>query len=366
MKIGILTFHCAHNYGAVLQAYALQEYFKDLNYDVEIIDYRPSYIVEPFKPFSVKGIFTGNYKRIIHKFLSSILLYPKMVKRWRVFNEFIINNFKLSDNPNNLIPKDYDIYVIGSDQVWNDLITKGFDNIYWGHFITKQNAKKISYAASFGSTANLEEKHSFLKKSTPNFNGISLREEDHIAFLESIYKKKVYKVLDPTLLIDKQKWHEKAKKPNTEKKYVLVYQVIRSDEAIKIAEYIASQINGTVIEIPGNKSIRNINNKYFNVSPFEFIGWIENAHTVVTTSFHGTVFSLIFEKDFYFYNMDNGSEKRSKDLLYSLDLSERLISNNFDYIAKPIDYASCNNKIDFLKEYSYSYLSKYLYPDKDN
>ena len=95
MKIGILTFHCAHNYGAVLQAYALQEAVKELGYDVEIINYRPAYLIDIYKPFSVKRIFSGSIKLILKKFLRSILMYPKNLKRWKVFNSFINNNLNI-------------------------------------------------------------------------------------------------------------------------------------------------------------------------------------------------------------------------------------------------------------------------------
>lgn len=360
MKIGILTFHCAHNYGAVLQAYALQEIIKELGHEVEIIDYRPDFLLTPYKTFSLKNIFSGNIKSILKKMVSAFLTFPAKVKRRAKFNLFISTNLNSTSKSTGKIPENYDLYIIGSDQVWNHRLTKGFNDVYWGYFKTKIAAKKITYAASFGDALNSENELLFIQKALNNFDGISLREADYINLLKQFYKKEIYKVLDPTLLLNNNLWESVVIKPNISKKYVLVYQVMRSNETLRIAKGIAEQIDGTVIEIPAMISIKNLRNKYITTSPFEFIGWIKNASCVVTTSFHGTAFSIIFNKPFYTVNLADGSEKRAGDLLTSLNLNHRLISKESVIKFENIDYTNVGMKLQELQQNSIQYIENFL------
>lgn len=358
MKIGILTFHCAHNYGAVLQAYALQETIKSFGFQVEIINYQPNYLLEPYKPISLKIIFSGKIRIIIKKIILSIVLYPFRLKRWKMFNIFIEKNFNLSKKCTSDIPSNYDLYIIGSDQIWNNRITRGFDMVYWGFFNTNYRTKKIAYAASFGDIKNIFDEKQFLEKGLENFDGISLRENDYLEYIKTLSKKNVFKVLDPTFLLNNSIWDIKSIKPEITKQYVLVYQVISSKETLRIASEIAKQINAVVIEIPSSISMSNFRNNI--VSPFEFLGWIKYASCIVTTSFHGTAFSVIYKKNFYVINLENGSEKRSIDFLTSINLSNRIIdkysSVNFD----KIDYSKNTSLINKFKHDSFSFLNSFL------
>lgn len=356
MKIGILTFHCAHNYGALLQAYALQETIKSLGYDVDIIDYQPKYITEVYKPFSKERIFAGNLKTIIKKLIHAILIYPLNLRRWRVFNHFIRTNLNISKEPIEIIYRKYNLFIIGSDQIWNYKLTNGFDKVYWGFFKTQNTAKKITYAASFGNAEKIQKETLFLEKALKNFDDISLRENEYLEFIQSIRKNKVYKVLDPTLILDNSKWNNIAVKPNNKNNYVLVYQVVKSFETNRIALKIANQLECDLIEIPAKITYKNLKDKYNAVNPFEFIGWIKYATCIVTTSFHGTAFSIMYKKDFYTLNLEDGLEKRPKDLLYSLNLSDRLINKGSYVDFEEIDYSLSDQLLSKLKSESLEYL----------
>lgn len=360
MKIGILTFHRAHNYGAVLQAYALQETLKEMGHDVEIIDYNPFYLIDPYKPFLFKSDFTGNLKTKIKKIVLSLILLPIRSKRWLVFNKYINTHFNLSHKCNTLIPQNYDLYIIGSDQIWNKRITRGFDKAYWGFFKIKEGANKITYAASFGDFKNISEEEKYIEKALLNFNGISLRENEYLDLIKSISEIEIYKVLDPTFILDNLKWSEKAIKPEIKSKYVLIYQVSTSPETTRIAKEIAKQLNTIVVEISADITTLRFNKIKYTVSPFEFIGWIKYAECIITTSFHGTAFSIILEKDFYMINLENGSEKRSRDILLELDLIDRMIPINSSVDFEKISYTRPYSKVNVLKQNSLKYLNSYL------
>jgi len=149
MKIGILTFHSAHNYGAVLQAFALQKVLEELKHTVEFIDYRPSFLIQQ----AVLPVLNGRSPKLKAKLIAEGLVsYKWRVKRRLGFENFISSKLHLSqekygDKPF-LSNMNYDTFIMGSDQVWNIKLTKGFDKVYWGDFDTKKGAKRISYAAS--------------------------------------------------------------------------------------------------------------------------------------------------------------------------------------------------------------------------
>ena len=131
MKIGILTFHCAHNYGAVLQCYALQEMLKGMGHTVEIIDYRPDYLRMPFDVINLHRIQSRNLLRLVKSIILETLSLSQRIIRHRKFDSFIKYYLNLSRSVG--ISSDYDVYVMGSDQIWNPKITNGFDGVYFGY-----------------------------------------------------------------------------------------------------------------------------------------------------------------------------------------------------------------------------------------
>ena len=150
MKIGILTFHCAHNYGAVLQCYAMQEFLRCKGHDVEVINYRPKYLLEPYKTFKVKRFLSKKPIRLSKGVIIEFILFPTRLKRFNGFEKFIKNRLSLSEKAtcSSISPK-YDVYIAGSDQIWNPKITHGFDSVFFADFPFIKNMKKyISYAAS--------------------------------------------------------------------------------------------------------------------------------------------------------------------------------------------------------------------------
>jgi len=358
MKIGLLTFHSAHNYGAVLQAYATFEKVKQLGYDIDIINYKPAYLIKQrLFPFSASNSVALNSKILIE----GIITLPWRYKRINNFERFISNKLKVSRVNYQIKPfnknNDYDIFIMGSDQVWNCKLTKGFDPVYLGNFKTRPTAKKISYAASmshYGLTAAQVAEFSVLIN---NFAAVSVREQELHDYLEVNYNKKSTIVLDPTLLLSAQEWSLMAKKPKTVKKYVLVYSIDLRQEAMRMANKIAKEIGAGVIELSMNVDKGVLKNNYQTVSPEEYVGLFENASFVITSSFHGTAFSLIFNIPFFSLAHGTDKDSRQKTILNSLGVLDRFIAKDSNPEFIVLDYTIPNQKLNALKEKSLQFLS---------
>lgn len=264
--------------------------------------------------------------------------------------------FALSDRvDSNFIPNNYDVYVMGSDQIWNPEITRGFDPVYFGYLgFPKRERKYISYAASMEQSELSDDEKVFCSEALKNFDAISVREKDLADLLQSLTAQNVEVVLDPTLLLNKSSWEKIATPPKIKGKYVLVYQVRVNKNAIEIAKRIAEQIKATVIQLtvspyPSRRKLQ-------TESPTQFLGVMQHAACVVTTSFHGTAFSLIFNRPFYYVEQGDGRDSRAKSLLSDVELTNRVIQINDSQTFTKIDYDIVNNKLAELQMKSWEFL----------
>jgi len=341
----------------------LQEKLKSMGHEVEFIDYRPDYLILPYNIFLIDRFFSKKLINSLKYTIKEILILSIRIKRHQVFTKFISSKLNLSKqyfNKSAHQVQDYDAYVFGSDQIWNPKITNGFDPIYWGFFETKNNAPKISYAASM-EALKLDEKSGFYcKKSLSNFASLSVREKPLQNILQQLTNKEIKTVLDPTLLICKEVWDQIQIKPNNSQKYVLVYQVRENKDTMRIANDVARQIGGIVIQLTGCPNFRQAEKCYQSASPEEFIGWIKYADCIVTTSYHGMAFSVIYNKPFYSVSLNDGGDSRTESLLSMLQLQDRIISNKDTPSFSKIDYRKTNELLKSLKDDSESYLNKSL------
>ncbi len=361
MKIGILTFHCAYNYGAVMQCYALQQSLESMGHDVEVIDYRPGYLVEPYKIFDCKRLSGRTPMEYIRNTVLEFLKIGKRLKRAYTFGGFIDKELNLSSEKGYLSISDkYDAYIIGSDQVWNVGLTGGApDKAYFADFPFPKGKKiYISYAASMGGyKIDADDYGRYIKDSLERFDFISVREEGMINQLKPLIpQKKIDTVLDPTLMADNGIWDDIIKKPELKKKYVLVYKFISDRKVMDIARNIASQIGGTVVEISHKFNMGFGNEHYSCASPQEFLGWFKYADYVITTSFHGTAFSLIFQKPFYCIRYNNPNDYRTESLLEKLGLGDRMIDVKDSPQISGIDYSMVSPILNGMKKQSKDFL----------
>jgi hypothetical protein len=366
-KIGILTFHCADNYGAVLQAFALQSVIEALGVKAEIIDYRPEKLIETYrikKPDKFNFINYGKYIAV------KSLFSKKFEKRVKLYDEFRNNYLKLSKSRYfksleiEKNPPEYDIYIVGSDQVWNPKHIEQYGHAYLLNFVQKKT-KRISYAASV-----VERIPDYLiniyKENLNKFDSISVREKSSKNILKEIIDKHISVVVDPVLLIEKSRWDDliKGVKKSADD-YIFVYDLVKDELIYKTANYLSLKTHLPVITFSYNfyKNLYSnyIGSIYFK-GPEDFIWCIKNAKFVLTNSYHGFIFSLIYEKPFIVLpHPTRGS--RMRYLLDELGIPEKLIDNENDVPKKineidNIKYENIKYKINLLKESSVSYLKK--------
>ena len=334
-KIKIITFHSAHNYGAILQVYALQRVLSEEN-NVEVINYRNNNIDNTYKLINPETL-----KTIIKSITKNILYFRRNITRYNKFENIIKEKLNLTKkyNSEEEIKKDFpkaDIYITGSDQVWNTSITKGLQDSYTLNF-GDDSTRRISYAASIGKSKLTDAEKEVFKEKILKLDYISVREEDAKKILTPVINKPIEVVLDPTLLISKEEWQNEIKNIKKEKEeYILAYTVGADDEYYKIINELSKKTNLRVIHFETrNKKIKNVLRNAYTSDPFEFINLIKNAKYVVCTSFHATIFSIIFNKKFFVIpHKITGS--RVYNLLNKLEIENRAVKNLEEF--KKIDY----------------------------
>ncbi len=327
MKIGILTYHRAENYGALLQAYALRTFLQQQGHEVSFVDYWPKYHVEHYRIFSpVKFKKLGVKGKINYLFVSLLWFIPKYKRKHRL-EKFMCNRLQLDGSIKYLNDKDvtepYDLVVYGSDQIWRrqSIHNKDYNPWYFGaaNVVSK---KKITYAASMGIIDTNEQDDEHIKEWLKNFDALSVRELDLKKYVEKLgYRAQL--VCDPTFLLSKKEW-SKLYQSVENGKYILFYNLLNSSESLKFANALSRLTGLPVKEINMEFNLKHIFSKrYFTCASVEqFLQLIEGAEYVVSNSFHGVAMSLIFEKQFWAVGF-GAKASRVVSLLNSVGLSER-------------------------------------------
>lgn len=323
MKVGILTFHDAHNYGAVLQAYALKKYITKLGYETKVINYHHYTIPDG---------------------------YPKEnnEERWEKFNSFIQELIDYDENvytsEEELEKLDIDFWICGSDQIWNPEITRGINKGFFLNFNTK--GKKISYATSMGISELPKEYEEEFKKCINQLNEISVREEELKMYLEKLTDKSVRKVIDPTFLLEKEEYSERILE-NNYGEYVLINELVPDIRLRQVAEKIAKEKNVKIIELNDKLKEEYFCEQISSASINEYLTLFNNAKAIVTNSFHGTVFSIIFGKEFYTITRQQNRNSRMENILDIVNMSDRLIDKIEELQnVKPQDYIKAYENLD--------------------
>lgn len=376
MKAGIVTFNSAHNYGAVLQVYAMQEYLKSLGMDVEVVNYRIKEIDNVYKLYNVRRkdpkLIRGLKK--VRKFLK-----VNVKERWRLEKrnnfEYFINNVLNTTKPYATLQEiqkdflDYDILIAGSDQIWNTGLTKGFKPAYFLEFGNK-DTRRISYAASLGSDSIDEKYIVFYKRYLENFDFISVREESMKGILKELTNKPITRVIDPTLLLNKEVYDKmKIETKYKGKDYIYVHIIENDEKTYEIADQLSRKLNIPVLHNRQKGLFENELGSNFHGRPEEFISVIENAKYIVTNSFHSTVFAMIYERDFI--TIPHATRPaRMQNLLDIAGLSNHLIEDvrimpKLDTLK--IDYKDVKKRLLKEREESIKFLKNAIYgelPDK--
>ena len=346
-RIGIITIHSDLNYGAFLQAFGLTTFLRKKGYDAKIIDYRKI----PNHPREYKFP-----KNIAYKLYNM----PRLL-RYRRFISPVVSNVRYNSLEDLYTFKEsYDVLISGSDQIWNP-ICGGLNKLnpaYYLAFASKDKYKKIAYGSSVGSYVYNNEEQKKVKEWLDDYSHLSTRELAGSKQLESFINRPVKVVLDPTLLLTKDDWIKYASSLMIKDKYVLVYYIDELDEVVEYARKVADK-NGWKVAL-----ITNMANKHPKVDinvphcgPAQFLSLFANAQYVCTNSFHGTAFSINFNKDFISVIKRN-SPQRAQTLLNNVGLPERLLTDisQVDGLCNHIDYTHVNEMLSKLREDSITYL----------
>lgn len=361
MKTGILTFHCADNYGAVLQCYATQEFIKSMGHDACVIDYRPDYLLRPYPLIHTQRIRCGNPLRAAVNLVKELIHLPKRYLLKRGYRHFASTYLSLTATvTRDTVPSTLDAYVVGSDQVWNPRLTQGFDDVYFCRFpFPKENKKYIAYAASMEAKALDAAAENYYRETLQQFDALSVREKPLQQLLQPLTSQPVRQVLDPTLMVPTTVWDNLSAKVRLPEKYVLVYQGRSSHHTLRIAKEIALQMDAEVVVLGTWFSLER-KLSYRSVSPEGFIHAVRHAACVVTTSFHGTAFSIIFNRPFYTVRLNDGADSRSHSLLTTLGLDNRMIDTDAIPSFSSVDYTVANAQLEDWRTVSQEYLKEAL------
>lgn len=361
MQIKTITCHDVYNHGASLQAYALQTYLESLGHSVEIIDYKPDYLSGHYRLWTVDN-------PVFDKpFIKQLYLLAKLpgrlisLKRKRLFDYFTQKYLKLSSHryySNEKLKEDppkADVYIAGSDQIWNTLFQNGRDAAFYLDFAPR-TSKRIAYAASFATEDIVEDYKPFVKKMLQNFDYISIRERCSLPLLCSLGREDGVAVCDPVFLLSKAQWEELLPQGQSEERYLLVYDTESSVSFRNIALRIAKEEGLKIYNVSGFR-IGYANKDLWASSPLDFVQLIRDAEYVVSNSFHATAFSIIFERNFCVINRSEDINERMRSLLLNYHLTERLVTNYSVTLLDKIDYikvkilleTDVNNSKEFIK-----------------
>lgn len=347
MKIDIITCHNVYNFGASLQAYALSHYLITIDHDVRIIDYKPLYR-QGF--YSLTAINNPKYDRPIIRqlyILAKLWGRIKTLKQKNLFDKFTKNYLPLTDRYNSYDelsenPPLADLYITGSDQIWNTFFQTGRDEAFYLSFV-KSNAKKISYAASFTVENIQPEFRDFVKTHLQGLNSISVREKSALKILSSFGIQSGVHVCDPVFLLPRNHWNNLSSLSTLMvKEHILVYECSFNPLIRRTAETLR-QITGYKIAFLGKWDAADVSIPYSD--PIDFLYCVNNAKYVITDSFHATAFSIIFEKPFFVAERTEPLNSRIHDLLHLTDLDDRLISNSHPIDLSPIKFSAHTVKL---------------------
>lgn len=361
MKVYTLTFQNADNYGALLQAYALQRKIQE-KYDTQILNYDNLHISDNYRLIVKRH---KNPLKILYLFLRKLPFITKEIERGIEFDKFrkkleVTSLCKNKQEIEKLIEKN-SVLITGSDQIWNPQITGGIDDVYFLD-LNIANVKKISYAASCGSTQNLKGHVGQIKSKLEKFNNISVRENSLKDFLNQECDTKAEVTSDPTILLKREDWEKLNLKDRiVNEKYIFSYSVGNVNQLYWDSLNELSECTGYAIvhfdKNPHDFKIKGKQISCYEKGPEEFLSLLANAEFAVVSSFHGLVLSTILNKNMFV--ILNSSPDRLLNFAQKTNLENRILKNVNDIkkvYAENIDWVAVNKILEKEREESTEWL----------
>lgn len=371
--IGIITYHYYYNYGTMLQALALQEKVEQLGYQAELIDFKQDNSLSRYEMLKLRIKRMPVYIKERKKYRALADSREKIKEKNELFEQFYktylhvgkkkyTTTQQLMENP-----PVYDGYVVGSDQTWNPFVANSPEAFFLP--FVENKSKKGSYGPSLAVKSLSDEKEKEYRKKLSNFSFLSCREQDGAQLLSRITQKEVKCVLDPTLLLSAKEWGKYCEFEIPKEPYILVYFLGEKSEHRRAVEKIQKLTNWKIISLPA-AYLEMENNDYKKVwgGPKEFLSLIRGAALICTDSFHGTMFSINFQRNFFSFCKSSDSEESSENSrLYSalniFGLSNRIIHNMDNLTAEDIsiDYKNVIPILEEQRRDSIEYLENMLF-----
>jgi len=357
-RVAIFTFHFSDNVGALLQTYGLANFLRSRGVDAHVVDYHPAHVEDggaflpPVSKQNIRADIIIAYQKMT-KFINATFGNKEQVLKSASFRE---NHLFVSETPYSTLqqllqsPPEEPVYICGSDQIWNPSPQFGVDPAYFLSFGDEAKTR-ISYAASFGKDS-LEPRFSHEVGSyIDKFNAVSIREETGVNIVKQVSSKPVHWLPDPTLLIEN--YDNVIHRPSESRPYIFSYVLRSGKDIVELQRYLAEKYNLGVVT-PHNPMRRwKTYGKTIFPGPQEWLGYLHDARYVITNSFHGTVFSVLFNKPFVSVGLSgkkSGLNARARSFLGKVGLQDRLLVDpdreSLDALLnKEIDWSEVNSKV---------------------
>ena len=366
MKAGLVTFYHIHHYGALLQAAATERAVESLGGACEIIDYYVNQNNDLFRKPTGVGSAAADVHTALH--------YKALRDRYQRFERFSKDHLRISGHRFESLEElrsaelPYDLILSGRDQIWNPKIFPDgrFDPVFFGAFSTR---RKIAYAPSFGVPHIPEGMEEELRSYLESFSHISVRERQGREIVKEITGKDVPVVLDPTLLLTAEQWSAMAVPPDRSGGYILCYCISKPGALAPYIQRLAEETGLPVVQLCGIR--QKVHPKaacVLDAGPSEFLGLFQNASYVCTNSFHGTVFSVQFQKPFFTAvapsELAAPESSRTFSILSRLGLTERIIGTGATAgLDDTIDWADVDRRLRSARQSSLDYLRAALWDE---
>lgn len=361
-EIGILTFHCSDNFGAMLQAYGLKHYLRKNGVQADIVNYAPFFMTGrhwwlPYWPQADLWSWVRFAPIMCLELCRHLHIHREFAARRanmaRFRREYLIDarQRKVRFSPG-LWRLPYRIYIVGSDQIWNPDITFGLRKVYFGSFRNSRKERVIAYAASLGGISLPSQYDRKFARLIQNLDAVSLREAEAVPYVERFYRKKIPALLDPVFLLEKTTWQEIERLPHR-KDYILVYATEKNSYMSGCACELSRKTGLPVVELGEVRT--GVSAAVDAIAgPAEFLGYMHNAAYVVTNSFHATAFSILYQKCFLTF-AHSAVNCRILDLLRLCGLEDRLCQTGGD-IDSSVDWGAVQERIALESEKSRAFL----------
>lgn len=347
MRSAIITCNNAINHGAALQTVALVEYLLQLGHEVEVIDYLPPYMTFATRRFYNPGLNPKEWAKLFLRYAQR----RREIERHREFLRFKHKLMPVTCRQYGSVadlrayPPEADLYIAGSDQIWNPLFPNGSDPSFYLDFGGAQT-RRISYAASFAVPSLPSEMVPAVAERLNRLDAVSVREESGKNICDSLGVRSEV-VCDPVLLHTSEFWDRIADSDFTsDEDYLLVYDFERSPRLAEVGRRVA-RMRGLKIYSVGPWPLRYADKDFSICGPRTFVSLIAQAKCVLSNSLHGTIFALIYKKDFFIVGRNDGLNERMRSLLHRYALASRYVSSATDdaNLLRTIDYGPLNIKL---------------------